>query len=133
MLEARQESAVLSGGTPQCPICGARSKSSAGGRGHYFPSARSHRDIADNADDKGWYALAAAPLRPWLQPVFKYEWFNRPGVAPAGTLKNRAWTLGANVFPWGRTARLTLEYVSRKVGEPGQRRSLGLAQAQVIF
>jgi hypothetical protein len=92
-----------------------------------------HRDIADTADDQGWYALAASPLRPWLQPVFKYEWFNRPGIAPAGTLKNRAWTAGVNLFPWGRSSRLTLEYVSRKVGEPGVRKSLGLAQAQVVF
>ena len=99
-------------------------------RGEYIGQ---HRDIADTADDKGWYALAAAPVRPWLQPVFKYEWFNRPGVAPAGTLKNRAWTAGVNLFPWGRTMRLTLEYLSRKVGEPGVRKSLGLAQAQVIF
>ena len=99
-------------------------------RGEYVGQ---HRDIADNADDKGWYALAAAPLRPWLQPVVKYEWFDRPGVAPAGTLKNRAWTLGANMFPWGRATRLTIEYVSRRVGEPGVRRSLGLAQAQVTF
>jgi phosphate-selective porin O/P len=99
-------------------------------RGEYLGQ---HRDLADNADDKGWYALAAAPVRPWLQPVLKYEWFNRPGVAPAGTLKNRAWTGGVNLLPWGRTTRLTLEYVSRKVGEPGVRKSLGLAQAQVIF
>jgi phosphate-selective porin len=99
-------------------------------RGEYVGQ---HRDLADNADDKGWYALAAAPVRLWLQPVVKYEWFNRPGVAPAGTLKNRAWTAGVNLFPWGRTTRLTLEYVSRKVGEPGVRKSLGLAQAQVIF
>jgi hypothetical protein len=38
-----------------------------------------------------------------------------------------------NLFPWGRATRFTLEYVSRKVGEPGVRKSLGLAQAQVIF
>ena len=99
-------------------------------RGEYIGQ---HRDIADNADDKGWHALAAAPVRPWLQPVLKYEWFNRPGVAPDGTLKNRGWTAAVNLFPWGRTTRLTLEYVSRKVGEPGVRKSLGLAQAQVIF
>jgi len=99
-------------------------------RGEYIGQ---HRDIADNADDKGWYTLAAAPVRPWLQPVLKYEWFNRPGIAPTGTLKNRAWTAGVNLFPWRRTTRLTLEYVSRKVGEPGVRKSLGLAQAQVIF
>ena len=47
--------------------------------------------------------------------------------------KNRAWTAGVNLFPWGRATRLTLEYVSRKVGDPGVRKSLGLAQAQVIF
>jgi hypothetical protein len=99
-------------------------------RGEYIGQ---HRDSANTPDDKGWYALAAAPVRPWLQAVFKYEWFNRPGVAPAGTLKNRAWTAGVNLFPWGRTTRLTLEYVSRKVGEPGVRKSLGLAQAQVVF
>ncbi len=99
-------------------------------RGEYIGQ---HRDIADSGDDRGWYALAAAPVRPWLQPVFKYEWFDRPGVAPAGTLKNRAWTAAVNLFPWGRTTRLTLEYVSRNVSEPGVRKSLGLAQAQVIF
>jgi phosphate-selective porin len=99
-------------------------------RGEYVGQ---HRDVADNENDKGWYTLAAAPVRPWLQPVFKYEWFDRPGVAPAGNLKNRAWTAAVNLFPWGRATRLTLEYVSRKVGEPGVRKSLGLAQAQVIF
>ena len=98
-------------------------------RGEYIGQ---HRD-AGAEDDKGWYALAAAPLRPWLQPLFKYEWFDRPGIAPAGTLKNRAWTAGVNLYPWGRTTRFTLEYLSRKVGEPGVRKSLGLAQAQVIF
>lgn len=85
-----------------------------------------------SGDDTGWYALAAAPVRPWLQPVLKYEWFNRPGVA-FGAQKNRAWTAGVNLSPWGRATRLTLEYVSRKLGEPGVRKSLGLAQAQVIF
>jgi phosphate-selective porin len=99
-------------------------------RGEYIGQ---HRDLADNADDKGWYALAASPVRPWLQPVLKYEWFDRPGLAPAGNLKNRAWTAGINLFPWGRATRFTLEYVSRKVGEPGVRKSLALAQAQLIF
>jgi phosphate-selective porin len=98
-------------------------------RGEYLSQ---HRDALDADDDQGWYALAAAPVRPWLQPVFKYEWFDRPGIA-LGTQKNRAWTVGVNLFPWSRATRLTLEYVSRKVGEPGLRRSLGLAQAQVIF
>ena len=92
-----------------------------------------HRDVVETDDDLGWYALAAAPVRPWLQPVAKVEWFDRPGIASAGTLKNRAWTAGVNLFPWGRSTRFTLEYVSRKVGEPGVRRSLALAQAQVVF
>jgi hypothetical protein len=83
-------------------------------------------------DDEGWYALAAAPLRPWVEPVLKYEWFNRAAV-PLDAQKNRAWTAGVNLFPWGKATRLTLEYVSRSVGEPGIRKSQALAQAQVIF
>jgi phosphate-selective porin len=83
-------------------------------------------------DDKGWYALAAAPVRPWLEPVLKYEWFNRSAV-PLDAQKNRAWTAGANLFPWGKATRLTLEYISRSVGEPGIRKGQALAQAQVIF
>jgi phosphate-selective porin len=98
-------------------------------RGEYVGQ---HRDVLDNGDDKGWYALAASPVRPWLQPVLKYEWFERSGILP-GASKNRAWTAAVNLFPWGRTTRLTLEYVSRKIGDPGVRKSLGLAQAQVIF
>jgi hypothetical protein len=90
-----------------------------------------HRDESTR-DDKGWYALAAAPIRPWLQPVLKVEWFNRPGV-PSDAQKNRAWAAGINLFPWGKATRITLEYLSRKVGEPGTRKSLALAQAQVIF
>ena len=90
-----------------------------------------HRDQGAD-DDQGWYALAAAPLRPWLQPIAKYEWFNRPSIT-TDAQKNRAWTLGANLYPWGRATRFTLEYLSRKVGQPGTRKSAVLAQAQVIF
>jgi phosphate-selective porin len=99
-------------------------------RGEYIGQ---HRDVLDVEDDQGWYALAAVPLRPWLQPVLKFERFERAGLAPSGTSKNRAWTAGVNLFPWSRATRLTLEYVSRKVGEPGTRKSLALAQAQVVF
>jgi hypothetical protein len=98
-------------------------------RGEYLGQ---HRDGLGSEDDRGWYGLAAAGLRPWLQPVVKYEWFDRAGIAP-GSNKDRAWTGAVNLFPWGRSTRLTLEYVSRKVGTPGVRRGLGLAQAQVIF
>ena len=54
-------------------------------RGEYIGQ---HRDVLGGDDDKGWYALAAAPVRPWLQPVLKYEWFERSGIAP-GTSEER--------------------------------------------
>jgi hypothetical protein len=99
-------------------------------RGEYVGQHR--QDVT--GDDDGWYALAAVPVRPWLQPVFKYEWFDRsPAVAAAGVQKNRAWTAAVNLFPFGRSTRLTLEYISREVGEPGDRTGVGLAQAQVVF
>lgn len=91
-----------------------------------------HRDAADTEDDEGWFALAAVPALPWLQPIAKVESFDRPSVTD-GSQKNRAWTLGANIFPWGRATRFTFEYVSRKVGTPGVRRGVALAQAQVVF
>jgi phosphate-selective porin len=97
-------------------------------RGEYIGQ---HHDQGGD-DDTGWYALAAAPLRPWLQPVLKYERFDRSSIPP-GARKNRAWTAGVNLFPWGRATRLTLEYVSRSVGEPGLRTGQALAQAQVVF
>ena len=76
--------------------------------------------------------MVARAIRPWLEPVLKYEWFNRSRV-PLNAQKNRAWTVGANVFPWGKATRVTLEYVSRSVGEPGIRKSQALAQVQVIY
>jgi Phosphate-selective porin O and P len=88
-----------------------------------------HFDLGGD-DDEGWYVLAASPVTPWLQPMVKFEQFER-GAVDAVPLE--AWTVGANVRPWGRTTRITLEYVSRETGDPGVRRGLGLAQFQVIF
>lgn len=96
-------------------------------RGEYVAQ---HRN-AGGPDDKGWYALAAVPLVPALQPVLKYEWFTRPAISPQ--LLNRAWTAGFNLFPFGRDTRLTLAYVSRRTGDPGIRKGQALAQAQVRF
>ena len=96
-------------------------------RGEYVAQHRT----AGGRDDQGWYALAAVPLLPALQPVLKYEWFTRPAISPQ--LRNRAWTAGFNVFPFGRDTRLTLAYVSRRVGDPGIRKGQALAQAQVRF
>ncbi len=89
-----------------------------------------HRDSGGD-DDRGWFALAAAPVRPWLQPVLKYEYFDRPATADQAQ-RNRAWTAGANIYPWGRATRLTLEYVSREVARAASK-GLGLAQVQVVF
>jgi hypothetical protein len=88
-----------------------------------------HFDLGGD-DDEGWYILAASPVTPWLQPMVKFEQFER-GAVDAVPLE--AWTVGANVRPWGRATRITLEYVSRETGDPGTRRGLGLAQFQVIF
>lgn len=93
-------------------------------RGEYVGQ---HRD-AGGGDDRGWYVLAAAPVTPWLQPLVKYDRFERATGTPS-----RAWTVGANLRPWGRATRFTVEYVSRTVGDPGVRRGLGLAQVQVLF
>ena len=81
-------------------------------------------------DDAGWYLLVAAPVTPWLQPVAKYERFER---GAAGTAAAEAWTVGANLRPWGRATRFTLEYVARSSGDPVVTRGLGLAQVQLIF
>jgi hypothetical protein len=90
---------------------------------------RQSRD-AEGDDDRGWYVLAAAPVTPWLQPVAKYEEFER---GAAGAVPLEAWTVGANVRPWGRATRFTLQYVSRTAGDPGVTRGFGLAQVQVVF
>jgi hypothetical protein len=95
-------------------------------RGEYLGQRRD----AGGDDDWGWYVLVAAPVMPWLQPLAKYERFER-GAADAVPLK--AWTVGANLRPWGRATRFTLEYVSRTSGDPGTARGLGLAQVQVLF
>jgi hypothetical protein len=68
---------------------------------------------------------------PTVQAVGKYEEFNRPGI-PAAT-KNRAWTAGLNLYPGGKNLRLTFDYLSRRIGEPGVRKGRLLAQVQAKF
>jgi phosphate-selective porin len=97
-------------------------------RAEYLAQAR---DALPGDDDSGWYALGAYTVRPEIQVLVKYESFERPAV-PAGA-RNRAWTAGANAFPFGRSTRLTLQYVSRALGRPGDRSGTLLAQAQVKY
>lgn len=89
------------------------------------------RDGAEGPDDWGWYGSGAVFVIPGVQAVGKYEEFGRPGVSTA--VRNRAWTAGVNVYPSGRNLRLTFDYVSRKIGEPGIRKGRLLAQVQARF
>lgn len=96
-------------------------------RGEYIVQ---ERDIVAIAD-KGWYGLAGYRVRPWLQVVLKQEDFRRSGISAES--RNRATTGGVNVdFPGGKV-RLTANYISRRIGDPGVRRGTLLAQAQVKF
>lgn len=97
-------------------------------RGEYLGQSR---DLARTADDRGWYLLGAAAVVPEIQLVGRYEEFERPGVSDQS--KIRAWSLGANVRPFGPSTRFTLEFLSRRVGDPGVRRGRLLAQAQVKY
>jgi Phosphate-selective porin O and P len=97
-------------------------------RGEYVAQAR---DALDADHDRGWLVVGGYAVVPEVQLVGKYEAFERPALSDQQ--KNRAWTAGANLFPLGRTTRFTLEYLSRRIGDPGVRKSLLLAQAQVKF
>lgn len=97
-------------------------------KGEYLGQSR---DEASGSDDWGWYGLGAVYLVPTVQAVGKYEEFARPGVTTA--VKNRAWTAGLNVYPSGKNLRLTFDYLSRRIGEPGVRKGRLLAQVQAKF
>jgi len=97
-------------------------------RGEYLGQSR---DVAMADDDRGWYLLGAYGVVAEVQLVARYEEFERPGVSPQSRI--RAWTLGANVRPFGPSTRFTLEYLSRKAGDPGTRQGRLLAQAQVKY
>jgi hypothetical protein len=89
-----------------------------------------HRDRG-SLDDTGWYAQGTYKVVPWVQLVLKQEDFRRSEISEA--LRNRATTGGANVEFGGGKVRLLANYVSRKIGTPGVRRSLLITQAQVKF
>jgi phosphate-selective porin len=89
------------------------------------------RDAQALPRDRGWYAVAAYFLVPSVQVVSQYETFSRPGIAAVP--RNRAWTAGAHWFPMHRDLRLTAEYISRSLGDPGVRSGQLLSQVQVRF
>jgi hypothetical protein len=97
-------------------------------KGEYIGQARNR---VGGPDDWAWYGLGGVSVVPAVQAVGKYEEFARPALTTA--VKNQAWTLGLNVYPRGRNLRLTFDYVSRKIGDPGTRKGRLLAQAQAKF
>ena len=96
-------------------------------RGEYLAQRRDGLEL----DDKGWYALAAYRIASWLQLTLRQEEFRRSAITAES--HNRATTAGANFEFSGGKIRLTANYVSRKIGEPGVRRGTLIAQAQVKF
>ena len=71
------------------------------------------------------------PWLPWVQLVLKQEDFRRSEISEA--LRNRGTTGGVNVEFGGGMVRLLADYVSRKIGTPGTRKSQLITQAQVKF
>jgi hypothetical protein len=96
-------------------------------RGEYLAQRRDGLEI----DDKGWYAVAAYRVVAWLQLVFRQEDFRRSAISAQS--RHQASTAGATFDFSGGKIRLTANYVSRKIGEPGVRRGTLIAQAQVKF
>jgi hypothetical protein len=96
-------------------------------RGEYLAQRRDGLEI----DDKGWYAVAAYRVVAWLQLAFRQEDFRRSAISAES--RHRASTAGANFDFSGGKVRLTANYVSRRIGEPGVRQGTLIAQAQVKF
>ena len=97
-------------------------------RGEFVAGAR---DELGGRKDHGWFGLAAFRPADEVQLFGKYEYFGRPQISDQQ--KNRAVTGGANLFLAGSAVRLTLEYISRKIGAPGERKGLLLTQLQVRY
>jgi hypothetical protein len=66
-----------------------------------------------------------------LHLAFRQEDFRRSAISVES--RHRATTAGANIDFSGGKIRLTANYVSRKIGDPGVRRETLIAQAQVKF
>jgi phosphate-selective porin O/P len=97
-------------------------------RGEYVGGARDSLDIKD---DWGWYVLAGFKPVPAVQLVAKYEDFRREAISPQ--FRNRAYSIGINGWPVIPSVRLSMFYLSRKVGDPGVRKGLLQTQMQVKF
>jgi len=81
--------------------------------------------------DEGWYAQATYRVLPWVQLVLKQEKFERDALSRSRRVV--ATTGGINVELAASRIRLLANYVSRKIGDPGVRRSSVITQVQVRF
>lgn len=86
---------------------------------------------ADAPVDQGWYGQAAYRVLPWVQLVLKQEKFQRDALGPARRVV--ATTGGVNVEFAASRIRLLANYVSRRIGLSGERRSTVITQLQVRF
>ncbi len=89
------------------------------------------RDSVGGKKDHGWWGLGGIRVVDAVQLVGKYEDFRRDQISLQQ--RNRAWTAGANLFLAGSAVKLTVEYISRKIGDPGVRKGLLLTQLQVRY
>lgn len=97
-------------------------------RGEY---AAQSRDSLGGKSDHGWFGLAGYRVVPAVMLVGKYEDFRRDEISLQQ--RNKAWTAAVNIFLHGSAAKLTLEYISRKIGDPGTRKGLLLTQLQLRY
>jgi hypothetical protein len=96
-------------------------------RGEYLAQRRDGLEV----DDKGWYAVAAYRVASWLQLALRQEDFRRSSISAES--RQLATTAGANFDFSGGKIRLTANYVSRRIGDPGVRRGTVIGQAQIKF
>ena len=97
-------------------------------RAEYVAQAR---DSLGGTHDHGWFGLGAVKPVPVVQLVLKYEDFSRDEITTQQ--RNKAWTGATNLFLHGQVVKLTLEVISRKIGDPRKTSNSALGQLQVRF
>ena len=93
-------------------------------RAVYIAQYRSR--LADN--DYGWSLLASYKPMKGVQLVARQEDFQRPGISDS--LRTLTTIAGANIDLSGSAVRLGVNYISRRVGTPGVRIGILMAQLQ---
>ena len=89
------------------------------------------RDSMGGKKDHGWWVLGGYRVVQAVQLVGKYEDFRRDAISTSQ--RNLAWSAGLNYYVIAPSVRLSVFYVSRKIGAPGIRLGSFETQAQVRF